>query len=253
MNTGLAAMVGDVLCFTDDDAEPLPDWLERIGRWYEDPSIVGVGGRDLNLLAPQTLTQSCRVVGRWTWYGRVEGNHHLALEPARPVDVFVLKGVNMSYRASVFAEFRLDERLAPFATSEYEFDAGFFARRNGGRLVYDPQVLVRHYTSPRAEWGREDLVRFYDHSHNLTYVMLKHLPLVRRLIFLLYMFLVGQRASWGLVTILYQVVVRRRLVPWAEIQRSMSGKIDAIRSYLAWRREQRARHPRSAGGRSSID
>ena len=91
VSAGLPRMVGDGLCFTDDDAEPLPDWLERLEHWYADPTVVGVGGRDLPVNQPQTIDERCRVVGRY-----------------------------------------------------------------GGRLVYDPRIRVRHYASPRPEWGRDD-------------------------------------------------------------------------------------------------
>ena len=30
MNAGLEAATGEVVCFTDDDAEPFADWVERI-------------------------------------------------------------------------------------------------------------------------------------------------------------------------------------------------------------------------------
>lgn len=240
LNAGLPLMTGDVLCFTDDDAEPFPDWLERIERWYDDPTVVGVGGRDLLVNQPQTIGERCRIVGHCSWYGRVLGNHHLSLDPPRPIDAYVLKGVNMSYRRTALEGFRFDERMSSYASSWNELDAAFFARRGGGRLVYDPKVRVHHYASPRAEWGREEPIRFYDGSHNYTYVMLKHLPWSRRLVFLLYVFLVGQRVTWGPVTIMYELIVRRRAVSWAEVRYSLTGKCGGVRSFLGWWREARA-------------
>ena len=35
MNAGLVAVSGDVLALTDDDAEPAPDWLERLVAVFE--------------------------------------------------------------------------------------------------------------------------------------------------------------------------------------------------------------------------
>lgn len=234
LNAGLPVMTGEILCFTDDDAEPLADWLDRIARWYEDPTVVGVGGRDLLVRQPETLEAHCRVVGRCWWYGRIVGNHHLALQPPRPVEVSVLKGVNMSYRRSALEGFRFDDRLVSYSSTWNELDAGFFARREGGRLIYDPSIRVRHYASPRPEFGRDDPIRFYDYSHNYTYVMLKHLGWIRRVVFLAYVFIVGQRATWGPVAAAYEVLVRRRPVPWMEIRHSVNGKCAAVRSCAAW-------------------
>lgn len=47
MNAGLEAAQGDIMAFTDDDAAPHNDWLERIEiHFLADESIGGVGGRD---------------------------------------------------------------------------------------------------------------------------------------------------------------------------------------------------------------
>jgi glycosyltransferase involved in cell wall biosynthesis len=237
MNLGLPRMTGDVLCFTDDDAEPLPDWLERIERWYLDPSVVGVGGRDLLVQQPDSLAGRCRVVGRRSWYGRIVGNHHLALEPPWPVEVSVLKGVNMSYRRTALEGFRFDDRMASYSSSWHELDSGFFARRGGGRLIYDPSIQVRHYASPRPDGSRESPQAVYDHSHNYTYVMMKHLSWASRLVFLMYVFLVGQRATWGPVAVAYELATRRRLAPWSEIRSSIAGKCAGVRSFLGWWRD----------------
>ena len=244
LNAGLPALTGDVLCFTDDDAEPLPDWLERIEAHYGKPDVVGVGGRDILVRYPETIEQTCRVVGRGSWYGRFVGNHHLTLEPARAVTVEILKGVNMSFRATAVAGFRFDEAFAVQASMCNEFDICFVARRGGGRILFDPAIRVRHYTSERSGLpGRTDPVRFYDRSHNLTYVLLKHLSGPRRLAFLLYIFLVGQRSAWGPVTLIAELVTRRRLPPWAEVRYSMVGKVAGVKSYLRTRARMRRDGP----------
>src|ERR1700731_1257596 len=46
LNCGLDNAAGDLLAFTDDDAEPQGDWLERIEASFGDASIGAVGGRD---------------------------------------------------------------------------------------------------------------------------------------------------------------------------------------------------------------
>jgi GT2 family glycosyltransferase len=43
-NTGVLAASGELVAFLDDDARAEPDWLERLGRAYDDPRVVGAGG-----------------------------------------------------------------------------------------------------------------------------------------------------------------------------------------------------------------
>ena len=47
MNAGLAVATGDIIAFTDDDAAPWPDWIERIVAHFEaDPKLGVLGGKD---------------------------------------------------------------------------------------------------------------------------------------------------------------------------------------------------------------
>jgi hypothetical protein len=43
-NTGVAAAVGDVVLFLDDDACPAPGWIEAYRARFTDPAVVAVGG-----------------------------------------------------------------------------------------------------------------------------------------------------------------------------------------------------------------
>ena len=43
-NTGVAASVGDVVVFLDDDAFAEAEWLESLTSPFNDPSVCGVGG-----------------------------------------------------------------------------------------------------------------------------------------------------------------------------------------------------------------
>ncbi|MGC0238446.1 glycosyltransferase family 2 protein [Arthrobacter sp. SD76] len=44
-NTGVGLADSDVVAFLDDDAVAAPDWLERLMALYDDPEVLGVGGR----------------------------------------------------------------------------------------------------------------------------------------------------------------------------------------------------------------
>ena len=242
LNAGLDTVDGDVICFTDDDAEPWPDWLARIEAHYRDPSVGAVGGRDFLVGEAAGTPARCSRVGRVFWYGRYVGNHHLELHPPDPVEVDTLKGVNMSYRASALRGFRFDERLCVVGGSCTELDAGFFLKRGGWRLIYDPAVGVNHHMSART-WSvaRTHPDACYDFSHNYTYVILKHVSWPRKLCSLVYFALVGQRRAWGLLAILIDPVLTGELRWWGQLGPTLRGRIAGVRSYLA------SRHARGPG------
>jgi cellulose synthase/poly-beta-1,6-N-acetylglucosamine synthase-like glycosyltransferase len=106
LRAGVAATTGDAVAFTDDDAEPEPEWLARIAHHLARPGVGGVGGRDH--IAGQTLPARS-VVGRRFAFGRTVGDHHLGVGPARPVDI--LKGVNMAFRVDALALARNRRRV----------------------------------------------------------------------------------------------------------------------------------------------
>jgi glycogen(starch) synthase len=43
-NIGICNATGDVIAFLDDDAFPMPDWLEQLLSVYEDENVAAVGG-----------------------------------------------------------------------------------------------------------------------------------------------------------------------------------------------------------------
>ncbi len=202
LNAGLAAVEGDIVSITDDDAAPHPDWLEKINAHFlADSRIAGVGGRDWIYQGNKLEDGSQSVVGKLQWFGRVIGNHHLGVGEAREVDV--LKGVNMSFRHAAIAQLYFDERMrGTGAQVHFEMAFTFALQRAGWKLIYDPQVAVDHYPAQRFDEDQRhnfNEMAFINLVHNETLVLLDYLPSLRRAVFLLWAILIGTRDSLGLV------------------------------------------------------
>jgi len=253
MNAGVDASSGDVVCLTDDDAQPRRDWISQMLETFAaDPKIGAVGGRDWVYQGEQLKTGSKLVVGRVSWFGRVTGNHHLGVGPARDVDV--LKGVNLSVRGDLLRGMRFDERLLNEGTgAHWELGLCLTLRRMGYRVVYDPAIGVEHYPQPRVDDSRglgPSQVRAA--AHNETLVLLEHLPPMRRTAHLLWTTTVGTRSAPGLAQ------AARLFLSTGDPELkllfgNLTGRALAVLTYLGFsaRRIGEGREARSASGTSA--
>lgn len=239
MNAALDAADGDVLALTDDDAEPLDDWLERIVAVFEsEPGAGGVGGRDEQTGAPASQA----TVGRLQWFGRTIGNHHVGVGPARDVDV--LKGVNCAFRLPLVRAARFDERLrGQGAQVHWELSLCLALRRAGWRLVYDPAIRVRHHIGVRHDddqlhRGRFDAAPHAAAVYNETLVLSEHLSGARRLAFVIWAAAVGTAAEPGLLQV-PRVLVREGRVALRRWRTTQLARREG---------HQEARRLREAGG-----
>ncbi|MHC5610677.1 MAG: glycosyltransferase family 2 protein [Nostoc sp.] len=202
LNAGLAAVEGDIVSITDDDAAPHPDWLERIAAYFtSDNRLGGLGGRDWIHHGSKLEDESRLVVGQLQWFGRVIGNHHLGVGEPREVDI--LKGVNMSFRTQAIAQLRFDDRMrGTGAQVHFEMAFTLTLKRAGWKIIYDPHVAVDHYPAQRFDEDQRNNfneIAFINLVHNETLVLLEHLPFIRRIIFLFWAVFVGTCDSLGLV------------------------------------------------------
>jgi GT2 family glycosyltransferase len=226
-NLGLEICKSDVVAFTNDDAEPFPDWLERMESYYEDETIGGVGGRDFIHLEDGRIWEGqADRIGKVTWLGQVHGNHHLSYPSVADVDL--LKGVNMSCRRHLLGP--LDFRMARGGQWHWELDACFQIRRAGKRLVFDPCICVDHFHGARP--GIPDPGFVYAANHNLVLSLAKHFGLWRRLAFLAYTFLWGDYPEMGLAVFgktYLSRLLRCRDVGFVKLLvPSLRGKTDAL-------------------------
>jgi GT2 family glycosyltransferase len=218
MAAGLAVAQTPFVAFTDDDAVPRLDWIERLLEPFEDPTVGAVGGRDAIGGNDAEHPPSAARVGLLSDWGRLVGNHHIGIGPARDVDV--LKGVNCMYRRGAIA---IPENLrGSGAQVHFEVAIGLWVKARGWRLVYDPSIVVDHYPGPRfdsdARSGPASSAVF-DAAYNLT-LTVGTFGIDRALRRMVYALLIGDRELPGiaravaaLITHQDQHVVLARLAP----------------------------------------
>lgn len=229
-NAGIAKASGAVVCFMDDDAVARPQWIERLTRHFADSTVGAVGGRDVIWHADRAPERAVRDIGRLRWFGRILGNHHQSATGVR--DVEFLKGCDMSFRREVLVP--IDERLVGVIPYGFEIDMGLTVRALRYRVLYDPEAAVDHFATSDMSAGRADLA--YITNHNQTYILLKHLPWVRRIVFLLYTFLVGDRNTIGLLRV--PALVLRRGWSIETVAGHFRGKVAGIRTFWDWARRR---------------
>lgn len=219
-NYGMLAARGDVIVFTDDDAEARPDWLDRIMREYRRPEVGGVCGHDIVDHDGVPVTGTVRAVGQITWRGSKKGFFHLEGAPRQQVSV--MKGVNMSVRRTLAV--LLDEHLLGPNEACWEDDLSLAVKGQGFQLWFDPGIVVIHHRAG----GRVAEGQQFIYFHNETYVILKHVPLIRKCAFLMWSFTIGA------VTQLVHAVRQRE---WGLVTASLAGRCAGIRTYVRarWR------------------
>jgi GT2 family glycosyltransferase len=236
LNAGVDASSGEIVCLTDDDAQPRRDWISRILATYAaDPKIGAVGGRDW-VYHDDLLEDGAELkVGTLSPWGYITGNHHLGVGPPR--DVAVLKGVNFSVRGRLIREVGFDARLRGVTTENHpEIGLCLKLARNGYRVIYDPTIAVDHRPQPRVDEDREFGARqVRASSHNETLALLEYLPLPGKAAHLLWTIGVGSRGAPGLAQaarLLLSTGNPRPKLLWG----NLTGRGLAVLTYLRSRR-----------------
>jgi glycosyltransferase involved in cell wall biosynthesis len=143
-NTGFMAASAEIVAFIDDDAEALPDWLERLLPAYLDERVIGVGGA----IEPLWPVRPEWFPPEFDW---VIGCSYVGL-PTRAAPVRNLIGCNMSFRRQVLVKsggFRYDigrraSRDLPLGCEETELCIRIRHAWPRHELIYEPLARVRH-------------------------------------------------------------------------------------------------------------
>lgn len=152
-NSGVAAADGDVVVFLDDDAYAEPGWLAAHVACYENPDVVGVGGK----VVPSWESSP----PRWfpPEFGWVVGCSYVG-QPTAAVPIRNPIGANMSFdRARISAAGGFSNQLgrvgtAPAGCEETELSIRLLAMSPAARIMYEPAAAVHHrVTDARATWN----------------------------------------------------------------------------------------------------
>jgi glycosyltransferase involved in cell wall biosynthesis len=150
-----------IVAFTDDDAEPDPDWLLHLTQGFSDRRILAVTGLTMPL---ELETEAQEWFERTNGFGRgftrmvYQGTSHNAFLVAR-----IGAGVNMALRREVHDLVGpFDEALDAGTPTRSGGDHDMFTRilMAGYSIVYEPSALNRH--RHRREWeGLRDTIYGY--------------------------------------------------------------------------------------------
>jgi GT2 family glycosyltransferase len=240
-NAALVACTSDIIAYVDDDAAPHPDWVCRVlGHFAADPHLGGLGGKD-RLHNGQRFVEGRRAnVGQVQWFGRVVADHHLGYGGPRPVDM--LKGANMSFRRAAVGAIRFDARLrGKGAQPNEDLTFSLAVRRAGWNLVYDPAVLVDHFSGGRTEARHyaemaavRDTKGFSEWAFNEVVAVWDEFPPWRLAVFFVWSLLIGTRVCPGLLQAI-RFTPSLGLASWQRFVLAQRGKFEALRT-LPWTR-----------------
>jgi GT2 family glycosyltransferase len=225
---GLEEASGDVVAFLDDDVVPQPGWLRAIVEPFADPSVACVGGR---VVTPGQRARVDADAGRIRWYGRHIGNVAM-LDGPGTVDVDGVMECNWVWRRSALERLRFDPQLDFDDASMYGLDLTLQVRAGGMRVVYQPAAVVVNASAPRDPSldRRDRAARTFSYSRNYSLIASRHLRGLRRVVFWLWWFLVGERGSYGLATGAVDLATRR--ADSEVVAASFRGKLAGGRLWL---------------------
>jgi len=145
-NTGIRNATEEIVAFIDDDALADKNWLHNLIRNYDDPRVMGAGGKILAVFPDK----------RPLWFA-----HELdwmlgctyAGHPQRRCQIRNLIGSNMSFRREALLSIggfptRLGRRRGSLLGSEEAALAiGLLERYPESRIIFDPEAVVYHRIS----------------------------------------------------------------------------------------------------------
>ena len=144
-NTGLRAAHGELVYFLDDDSMPEPGNLRRAVAHFADPKVKVVGGPNVCPSdAPQLERVFALVLGSWLAFGPSRARY-------TPVGVMRETGEKELILCNLIARRDAVLELGGFNEALYPNEENALMdelQKRGGRLLYDPEFMVRRRPRP---------------------------------------------------------------------------------------------------------
>lgn len=161
-NTAISHLNGsaEIVFFLDDDVEISSNFLEKALECFENPNVVGVGGRDVN--------KNLKTPKRWQIFFKLTSTQQgVILASGQNVEYVIsneemkvewISGCVMSFRVSLLGHIRFDERRN-FDGEDVDFT---LRASNFGQLVCSPSATYQHSSSlstkPNKNHRTRDLI-----------------------------------------------------------------------------------------------
>jgi GT2 family glycosyltransferase len=137
-NRGALEARGSILCFTDDDCVPMPDWLDAMIAPFEDPDVVGVRG--------VYRTRQKRLTARFVQIEYEERYRLMSnLDCIDFIDTY-----SAAFRRDRFLEMTGYDTSFPVACAE-DVELSYRMSARGWRMKFAPAAIVYH-THPETLW-----------------------------------------------------------------------------------------------------
>ncbi len=145
-NVGISHASGEIICFTDDDGVPEPDWLDNLVNAYEDPEVAAAGGWVRNHTGVEFQTKY--IVSSRDSTSQTDVDEIDSVPASKPLAQRFpgLIGVNSSFRRTTLIEIGgFDEEYAYFLD---ETDVITRLVDGGYKVAIVPEAEVHHKYAP---------------------------------------------------------------------------------------------------------
>ena len=144
-NAALKAARGDLIYFLDDDSVPESGNLRRAAAHFRDPGVKMVGGPNLCPADAPALEQVfALVLGSWLAFGPSRARYAAVGKPRETSEKELILCNLVARRSAMLELGGFNEALYPNEENALMDEL----QKRGGRLIYDPELIVRRRPRP---------------------------------------------------------------------------------------------------------
>ena len=156
-NAAMKAARGELIYFLDDDSAPEAGNLKRVTAHFGDPSVEMVGGPNLCPGNAPGLEQSfALVLASWLAFGPSRARYSQVGQVRETSEKELILCNLAARRDTILALGGFNEALYPNEENALMDEV----QRRGGKLIYDPQVIVRRRPRPSLKFFANMLMTY---------------------------------------------------------------------------------------------